>query len=267
MLLTTWPTFEIAAANNEDDRRHELQRRHRENDDDGEPCSRARRARSPRPRHRPRPPGLGIVMARRGRRDGGRRRRDPRPNSPRGASLRDNGARRRARSGVALDRRRAMDSLPALWDVVLVDCPPSLGYLGIAPLTACQEALVPVEAHVLAVTGLTSLLETMARVRRRLNPRLRLGGVVACRVNRTSLSRAIVQRLGEEFPESFIATTIRENIRLAEAPSFQIPITLYAPNSTGAEDYRALAREFMVGWPPPIDRRSVAIATGPVVRH
>ncbi len=168
---------------------------------------------------------------------------------------------------IALGFLRAMDNLPALWDVVLVDCPPSLGYLGIAPLTACQEALVPVEAHVLAVTGLTSLLETMARVRRRLNPRLRLGGVVACRVNRTSLSRAIVQRLGEEFPESFIATTIRENIRLAEAPSFQIPITLYAPNSTGAEDYRALAREFMVGWPPPIDRRSVAIATGPVVRH
>ena len=106
---------------------------------------------------------------------------------------------------IALGFLRAMDSLPALWDVVLVDCPPSLGYLGIAPLTACQEALVPVEAHVLAVTGLTSLLETMARVRRRLNPRLRLGGVVACRVNRTSLSRAIVQRLGEEFPESFIA--------------------------------------------------------------
>lgn len=168
---------------------------------------------------------------------------------------------------IALGFIRAIDSLPAIWDVVMVDCPPSLGYLGIAPLTACQEALVPVEARVLAVTGLTSLAETMARVRRRLNPGLRLAGVVACRVNRTSLSRAIVQRLAEDFPEKFMETRIRENIRLAEAPSFQIPITLYAPSSTGAEDYRALARELMAGWPAPTNRRSVAIPTGPVVRR
>jgi chromosome partitioning protein len=166
---------------------------------------------------------------------------------------------------IALGFMRAMDGLPALWDVVIVDCPPSLGYLAIAPLTVCKEALVPVEARVLALTGLTSLLETMTRVRRRLNPALRLAGVVACRVSRTSHARAIVQRLEEEFPESFMATTIRESTRLAEAPSFQMPITLFAPNSTGAEDYRALARELMVGWPPPTHRSSVAVVIGPVI--
>ena len=163
---------------------------------------------------------------------------------------------------IALGFMRAMDGLPALWDVVIVDCPPSLGYLAIAPLTVCQEALVPVEARVLAVTGLTSLLETMARVQRRLNPNLRLAGVVACRVNRTLHARAIVERLEVEFPESFLKTTIRESVRLGEAPSFQLPITLFAPNSTGAEDYRALARELMTGWPAPTDRPSVTVAAG-----
>lgn len=147
---------------------------------------------------------------------------------------------------IALGLMRAMERLPALWDVVLVDCPPSLGYLAIAPLTVVQEALVPVEAHVLAMAGISSLLETMERIQARLNPGLRLGAVLACRVNRTSHTRAIVERLGERFPEVFMHTRIRESIRLAEAPSFHLPITQYAPDSAGAEDYRAAAAELMV---------------------
>jgi chromosome partitioning protein len=165
---------------------------------------------------------------------------------------------------IALGFMRAMDRLPALWDVVVIDCPPTLGYLAIAPLSVCQEVLIPVEARVLAVAGLTGVLETMDRVRRRLNPGLRLAGIVACRVNRTSHARAIVARLEERFPESFMTTTVRESIRLAEAPSFQLPITLFAPRSTGAEDHRALARELMVGSPAPTARPSVAIAIGSV---
>jgi chromosome partitioning protein len=163
---------------------------------------------------------------------------------------------------VALGFMRAMDRLPALWDVVLVDCPPSLGYLAIAPLTVCQEILVPVEARVLAVAGLTSLLETMAKVRRRLNPGLRLAGVVACRVNNTTHAQAIVQRLKETFPDSFMTTTIRESIRLAEAPSFQLPITLFDPNSPGADDYRALARELTADWPDHPEQPSIAMKSG-----
>jgi chromosome partitioning protein len=139
--------------------------------------------------------------------------------------------------------------------------------LAIAPLSVSDEVLIPVEARVLALGGLTGVLETIDRVRRRLNPDLRLAGVVACRVNRTSHARAIVARLEDQFPESFMTTTIRESIRLAEAPSFQLPITLFAPTSTGAEDYRALARELMVGWPSPMARPSVAIAVGPSDAH
>lgn len=161
---------------------------------------------------------------------------------------------------IALGFIRAMERIPAIWDVVLVDCPPSLGYLGVAPLAACQEALVPVEAHVLAMSGITSLLETMARIQVKLNPNLRLSGVLACRVNRTAHTRAVADRLGERFPDAFLRTQVRESIRLAEAPSFRLPITKYAPASTGAEDYRAVAAEFA-----PLDRPRTAPPTVHVV--
>ncbi len=171
----------------------------------------------------------------------------------------------REETKIALGFMRAMDRLPALWDVVLVDCPPSLGYLAIAPLSVCQEVLIPVEAHVLAVTGLGAMLETMARVRRRLNPSLRLAGVLACRVNRTTHAREIVAGLQEQFADSFMKTAVRDSIRLAEAPSYQLPITLYASKSTGAQDYRAAALELMTGWPAPeAPRPSVTVELGQV---
>lgn len=166
---------------------------------------------------------------------------------------------------TALGFIRAMERLPPLWDYVLVDCPPSLGYLGIAPLTICQEVLVPVEAHVLALAGLSSLLETIGRARSRLNPGLKIAGVLACRVNRTSHSRLVVERLASRFPESFLRTQIRENVRLAEAPSFHLPITTYAPQSTGAEDYRALAAEVAAPEPTRVVRGAVTVAV-PVPR-
>ncbi len=148
-----------------------------------------------------------------------------------------------AESATAIGFIRAMEALPPLWDFVLVDCPPSLGYLGVAPLTACQEVLVPVEAHVLALVGLSSLMETIARARARLNPGLRITGVVACRVSRTTHSRLVVDRLAARFPDVFLRTQIHESVRLAEAPGFRVPVTLLAPKSSGAEDYRALAAE------------------------
>lgn len=144
---------------------------------------------------------------------------------------------------TALGFIKAMERLPTAWDFVLVDCPPSLGYLGVAPLAVCDEVLVPVEAHVLAMAGLSSLMETIGRVGSRLNPKLKITGVLACRVDHTSHSRVVVERLERRFPRTFMRTQIRENVRLAEAPSFRAPITTYAPESTGAEDYRALAAE------------------------
>jgi cellulose biosynthesis protein BcsQ/4-amino-4-deoxy-L-arabinose transferase-like glycosyltransferase len=161
---------------------------------------------------------------------------------------------------TALGFIQAMERLPAAWDFVLVDCPPSLGYLGIAPLTICQEVLVPVEAHVLALAGLPSLLETIGRARGRLNPGLKIAGVLACRVNRTTHSRMVVERLERRFPDNFLQTQIRESTRLAEAPSFHLPITTYAPDSGGAEDYRALAHEIVAPGEVRVARPAAAAA-------
>ena len=150
--------------------------------------------------------------------------------------------------GSELIFRRALEQLPqGRWGVVLIDCPPSLGLLAISALAAVQEVFVPVEAHVMALAGLASLCSTVERVRERLNPALRISGVLACRVDmRKNLSREVVARLRQRFGSLVFTTAIRENVRLAEAPSFAKPITLYDPKSTGAEDYRALGAELLM---------------------
>jgi chromosome partitioning protein len=153
--------------------------------------------------------------------------------------------------------RRALSRLPAdRWSFVLVDCPPSLGLLVISALAACDEVLVPVEAHVMALAGLAALTETVERVRERLNPGLNITAIVACRVDaRTNLAGDVVERLRERFGDLVLKAVVRENVRLAEAPSFMQPITLYAPDSAGAVDYRAVAKE-LVGRRPSRPRRS-----------
>jgi len=187
---------------------------------------------------------------------------------------------RRGETDIALGFMRALERLPARWDVVLVDCPPSLGYLAIAPLTVCREALVPVEAHFMALAGVTSVVETMDQIKVRLNPSLRLGGVVACRVNRTLHARAVVARLEHRYHEAMLRTQVRESIRLAEAASYHLPITIYAPDSSGAEDYRALAAEMfepalapgrasrrvVVSAPEPVEALAPPAAPGPLER-
>jgi chromosome partitioning protein len=142
--------------------------------------------------------------------------------------------------------RRRLSPLGDRWDIVLIDTPPTLGVLTVNALVAADEVLVPVEAHVLALNGLALLLKTVEAVRERLNEGLILGGLVACRVDaRTRHALEIVEALRKRFPKETFQTVIRENIRLAEAPSFGQPITLYDPKSVGAEDYRALADEFL----------------------
>ena len=127
-------------------------------------------------------------------------------------------------------------------DYVILDCPPSLGLLTINALTAARELLIPVEAHVLALAGLAQLLETMEKVKERLNPTLAIAGILACRVDhRTRHAQDIEEQLRKRFGRKVYAATIRENIRLAEAPSFGQAILQYDSNSSGAADYRALA--------------------------
>jgi chromosome partitioning protein len=133
---------------------------------------------------------------------------------------------------------------PGQWDYVMMDCPPALGTLTINALTAAGEVLVPVEAHVMALSGLVQLRRTVDLVQQRLNPQLILSGVLACRVDgRTRHAQEVLAELRQHFGATVLRSVIRENVRLAECPSFAQPITRYAPASTGAADYGALADE------------------------
>ncbi|TAN31382.1 ParA family protein [bacterium] len=145
--------------------------------------------------------------------------------------------------GAEMILRRAVEQLPNRWDYVLIDCQPSLGYLAVSALAAGDEVLVPVELQAMPLVGLAALTQTIERVRDRLNPGLKISAILACRVKRTSLAREVRDRLKTHFNGTVMETGIRENTKLAEAPSHHLPITLYAPSSSGAEDYRAAAAE------------------------
>jgi chromosome partitioning protein len=131
------------------------------------------------------------------------------------------------------------------FDYMLVDCPPTLGVLTVNSLTATREVLVPVECHVMALQGLAQLQQTVGLVRKRLNPDIRVTGVLACRLDqRTKHGPEVVGQLRARYLETY-RTAIRENVRLAECPSMGQPITVYAPNSSGTADYRSLATEII----------------------
>jgi chromosome partitioning protein len=143
-------------------------------------------------------------------------------------------------------RRKLASADVAHWDYVILDTPPNLGILTLNALAAAGELMVPVEAHVLALAGVAQLLETMKTVRERLNPALALAGVVACRVDsRTRHSTDVVDSLRQKFKAQVYKSEIRENVRIAEAPSFRRSILQYDTRSSGAADYRALAAEVM----------------------
>ena len=143
--------------------------------------------------------------------------------------------------------KKKVAKLPAdRWNYLLIDCPPSLGLLTLNALSAAQEVLIPVEAHVITLTGIVSLMQTIEVVKERLNPSLKVCGILACRVDRrTNHSQDVVESLEEKFGNMLYKTLIRENVRLAECPSFGKPITHYASSSPGAEDYRSLAKELL----------------------
>ncbi len=142
--------------------------------------------------------------------------------------------------------RRHLEGLPSKWDYLFIDCPPTLGVLTVNALAAVRELLIPVEAHVMALSGLAQLLQTVEVVKERLNPGLKVSGILACRVDaRTRHAREVVEKLRDRSGKLVYHTVIRENIRLAECPSFGQPITQYDTRSSGAADYRALAQEII----------------------
>ena len=145
--------------------------------------------------------------------------------------------------------REAIQTLPNLWDIILIDNNPSLGLLSVSALVAAHGVLVPVETQTMATDGLASLMKTIERVKQRLNPSLQLDGILPFRYrSSTNLASDVIESLTSTFGARVFRTPIRENVRLAEAFSFQQPITTYAAKSAGAADYRAVAVEAIQRW-------------------
>ena len=127
---------------------------------------------------------------------------------------------------------------------IIIDCPPSLGILTINGLTAADSLLVPIQCEYYALEGVTELFDTLARLRRELNPTLVIEGLLLTMYDeRTNLSAAVAKDLRDFYGSQVLKTVIPRNVRLAEAPSFGKPILLYDPKSRGAESYVELAME------------------------
>ena len=129
---------------------------------------------------------------------------------------------------------------------IIIDCPPSLGILTINGLTAADSLLVPIQTEYFALEGVTELFETLARLRRELNPKLAIEGLLLTMYDeRTNLSTAVAKDLRDFYGPQVLKTVIPRNVRLAEAPSFGKPIILYDVRSRGAESYLELAKEVL----------------------
>lgn len=152
---------------------------------------------------------------------------------------------------IGMDRREyllkeALGKVAGNYDFVLIDCPPSLELLTLNALCAADAILVPVQGEYFALEGLSDLMNTVRIVRRSLNPRLELEGVLLTMFDgRTNLALQVAEEVKHYFPGKVYATVIPRNVRLSEAPSHGKPITAYDRSSRGAEAYTALAAEFM----------------------
>lgn len=137
-------------------------------------------------------------------------------------------------------------------DYVLIDCPPSLGLLSINGLAAASEVFIAVQTEFFALQGMSRLVEVVELVRRRMHPGLAVTGIVPCLYDsRLRLAREVLAEIRKYFPGNVFRQAINANVKLAEAPSFGQTIFEYAPESSGARDYRALAAEVMAQESPP----------------
>ncbi len=142
--------------------------------------------------------------------------------------------------------KNALAKIKDDYDYFIIDCPPSLGLLTINALTAADSLLVPIQCEYYALEGVTELFDTLARIRRGLNPRLAVEGLLLTMYDeRTNLSEAVAKDLREFYGSQVLNTVIPRNVRLAEAPSHGKPIIIYDIRSRGAESYIQLAKEIL----------------------
>lgn len=148
--------------------------------------------------------------------------------------------------GKEFKLRNSLERLFADYEYVLLDCPPSLGYLTINAMTAAAGVLVPLQCEYYALEGLSQLLKTIKAVRRRLNPDLRLQGILLTMYDkRNNLSDQVAREVRSHFAGYVYDTVIPRNVRLSEAPSHGKPVILYDIRSSGAQSYLALAKEII----------------------
>ncbi len=142
--------------------------------------------------------------------------------------------------------KTAVDYIRDDYDFIVIDCPPSLNMLTVNGMTTADTILVPIQCEYYALEGLSQLIHTINLVQERLNPKLKIEGAVFTMYDvRTNLSNQVVDTVKENLDATIYQTMIPRNIRLAEAPSYGIPINLYDTKSAGAESYRKLAQEIM----------------------
>ena len=140
---------------------------------------------------------------------------------------------------------KALETVKADYDVIFIDCPPSLEMLTLNGLCAADSILVPVQCEYFALEGLSDLMSTLRMVKRRINPRLEIFAVALTMYDgRTNFCAQVAEEVRRHFPGKVFSTVIPRNIRLAEAPSHGIPVTAYDKSSRGAPAYKAMAEEF-----------------------
>ena len=141
---------------------------------------------------------------------------------------------------------KALSTVKNSYDVIFIDCPPSLELLTLNSLAASDGILVPVQCEYYALEGLTDLMSTLRLVKKRINPRLEIFGVALTMFDgRTNFSTQVAQEVRRHFPGKVFGTVIPRNVRLAEAPSHGLPVTVYDKYSRGATAYKAMAEEMI----------------------
>lgn len=142
--------------------------------------------------------------------------------------------------------KKSIEPVREEYDLILVDCPPSLGLLTVNALTAADEVLIPIQCEYYALEGLVLLLRTIEKIKVHLNPELRIGGILLTMHDpRTNISRQVMEEVRRQYPKETYRTVIPRNVRLSEAPSYGKPISEYDPLSKGARAYHELAKEVM----------------------
>ena len=142
--------------------------------------------------------------------------------------------------------KKSLEQVSKKYDIIIIDCPPSLGLLTVNSLTASDEIIIPIQCEYYALEGLGQLLNTVRLVQQNLNKDLKIGGVIMTMFDsRLNLSNQVVKEVDGFFKEKLFKTMIHRNVRLSEAPSFGKPALLYDASSTGAQNYLSLTEEIL----------------------